>query len=201
VVLAAGGLEHVAHAESELASLERALPAGWTMLETDSELVIRHDRPCYRGTEHVPNEPDPAVLKKTGARSKGDGTLLNLELRYTLEARWTAQQFADAKKTNDAIAAEVKAAHDRYKIDAIKVAKGTYLPANADERTRLAAFTRAESAATARRVHEPMCSVGDISIFDGDETYAPLRLEIDPPEAAKEAFAIVDLVKKHCGAK
>lgn len=35
-----------AEADPALDPLERALPAGWSLLATGSELVIRHDRPC-----------------------------------------------------------------------------------------------------------------------------------------------------------
>lgn len=200
LVLAGGGL---ARAESPLAGLEKALPPGWTMLETDSELVIRHDRPCFRVAEHAANESPgakaPAAAPATPPMKK-DGARVDLELRYRLEARWTPAQVADARHANAAVAAEVKAARDKYRIDAIKVAKGAFLPANADEKARLAEFHRAEAAAETRRVREPLCSVGDLSIFDGDETYAQLGLRIDPPEAAREAHAIVDLVKQTCGA-
>jgi hypothetical protein len=36
-----------AAADPALDELERALPVGWSLLATGSELAIRHDRPCY----------------------------------------------------------------------------------------------------------------------------------------------------------
>ncbi|HEY0987012.1 MAG TPA: hypothetical protein VGD80_08170, partial [Kofleriaceae bacterium] len=36
-----------AHADPAFDRLEAALPPGWSLLATGSELVIRHDRPCY----------------------------------------------------------------------------------------------------------------------------------------------------------
>src|SRR3954453_15471533 len=79
----------VARADTELAGLERALPSGWPVIETASTPAIPHARPCSRGPEPQATEPDPAVVKKTAGKPKGDGALLNLELRYRLETRWT----------------------------------------------------------------------------------------------------------------
>ncbi len=193
IPLLVGGLAGIARADDGFAALERSLPSGWTMLTTDTELVIRHDRPCFRTGEHQPNDPVPASPK-----GKGDGALVTLELRYHLEPRWTPAQHAEAKRANGAVAAEVKALRDRYRIDAIHVAKGSYTPANADERARVDAFQKAERAAQRMAVHEPMCALGDQSLFDGEETYAGMKHDIDPPEALKQAHAVVELVKKSC---
>ena len=69
-----------------------------------------------------------------------------------------------------------------------------------DERARLDAYAKAEAVANGHRVREPLCALGDESIIDGDETYAALAHPIDPPEAAKEARAVIELLKKTCGA-
>lgn len=182
--LALGALGHPVHADPpSLATLEKALPAGWTLLATDSELVLRHDRPCYRGEAAAP--------------TKRDGALITLELRYKLGPAWTPAQYADARKANAAVAQELEAARARYRIDAIKA------PAHptADERARLDAYAHAETTAASHRVREPLCTLGDDAIFDGDETYAALAHPIDPPEAMREARAVVELVKRTCGAK
>src|SRR5262249_6192344 len=77
-VVGAGGSARGGPAAAKTAR-ERALPRGWSLLVTDSELVIRHDRACFLvdGSE--------------------GGHLINLELRYRLEPKWTARQLADAK--------------------------------------------------------------------------------------------------------
>ena len=86
ILLAAGSA--AAEPDHALARLERALPRGWSLLATENELVIRHDRPVYC-TDH-PNGP-----------------LVTLELRYKLEPKWTPERFAEAKAANDKIAAEL----------------------------------------------------------------------------------------------
>src|SRR5258708_39306320 len=70
-----------ADAEPAIPALERALPRGWSLLATDTELVIRHDKPVY-------------------ATANAAAPLVTLELRYHLEPHWTAKQLADARATN-----------------------------------------------------------------------------------------------------
>jgi len=86
--------------DQALARLERALPHGWSLLATDNELVIRHDRPVYC-VDH-PNGP-----------------LVTLELRYALEPKWTPERFAEAKTANDKITAQI--AHTKNKRAADKL--------------------------------------------------------------------------------
>lgn len=83
----------VAQPDPTAVQLERSLPAGWTVLATDTELVIRRDRPCY----------------VTSAQAPANGPMVTLELRYRLEPRWQAKRLADAKAANDRIAAEIAA--------------------------------------------------------------------------------------------
>jgi hypothetical protein len=174
-------------------ALEQALPRGWSMLATDSELVIRHDHPCYVVGEHHAGAPDTPAAKV-------EGPLVTLELRYHLEAKWTPKQLADARAANDKVFAEIEAARKQYKIAAIHPNKGQPVPASPDERARFAAFEKAELAARKRLVKVPTCTLGESSLFDGDETYAQLALKVDPPQAMEQAYQIVDLVKKRCGA-
>lgn len=195
-VLAAGGLAY-AQEDPAIAKLEKALPAGWSLLATDTELVIRHDRPCFVTNEHHENEPASPPVRVPAHTP--DGRLVTLELRYHLEPKWLPRQFEDAKATNDRVAADLKTLRTRYNIDAIHTSKGHPLPANADERTRLASYEKEEAKLRARLVKLPRCTLGDSSLFDGDETYAQLRLDVDPPEAMKEAHAVVETVKQQCG--
>ncbi|HUJ57838.1 MAG TPA: hypothetical protein VLX92_05085 [Kofleriaceae bacterium] len=174
-----------------LTQLEQQLPAGWTVLATDTELVIRHDRPCYLLRE--PHENDPGI-----AAVPSGGPLVNLELRYKLEPRWTAQQLADAKARNAKVARQVAALRTRFRIDSIHTSKGRPLPMNADERGRLAAFETKEAEARTEEVRLPHCTFGTASLFDSDDTYRQLMLELDPPQASREAHEIVALVDKLC---
>ena len=169
-----------AAADPALDQLERALPAGWSLLATGSELVIRHDRPCY--------------VVGTG----GPGPVVTIELRYRLEPRWTAQQVTDARAANDRIDGELRTLASRYRIDAIRTSGDRRVPASADEQARLDAYEAARARLVARRVHLPRCTLGDESVFDGADTYAQLALHIDPPEVITQAHRIVELVKQHC---
>jgi len=174
-------------------TLEKALPAGWSLLVSGAELVIRHDRPCYVTGVHHDNargdEPAPAA----------GGPMVTLELRYRLEPRWTDKQVAAAKAKNDRLAGELRALAAKYNIDGIHQSKGRPLPATPDERARLEAYDAAQATLTAKMVALPRCSLGDTSVFDGADTYAQLRLIVDPPEAMTQAYRIVELMKQHCG--
>jgi len=185
-----------AQPDSALDQLEKALPPGWTLLATDNDLVIRHDRPCYiTGTHHE----NAAKAETKTVQTSGAGPLVTIRLRYRLEPRWTAQQLAAARATNDRVGSELRALAARYRIDAIHQSKGHPLPANPDERARLDAYEAARAPLAARLVKLPRCSLGDASVFDGDDTYAQLSLEVDPPEVMTQAHHIVELMKQHCG--
>jgi hypothetical protein len=173
-----------AAADPALGQLEHALPAGWSLLATGSELVIRHDRPCY----------------VTGGVAGGvaGGPLVTLELRYRLEPRWTAQQVAAARAANDQIDGELRTLASRYRIDAIRTSQGRRVPASPDEQARLDAYEAGRARLVARRVQLPRCTLGQTSVFDGEDTYAQLGLQVDPPEAMAQAHRIVELVKQHC---
>jgi hypothetical protein len=92
ILLAAGSA--AADKDQALGRLERALPRGWSLLATETELVLRHDRPVYC-TDH-PNGP-----------------LVTLELRYKLEPKWTPEHLAEVKAANDKVTAELGKTHDR----------------------------------------------------------------------------------------
>lgn len=198
-----------AAADPALDQLEHALPAGWSLLATGSELVIRHDRPCYVvGTGGArpgapPGASAGAPATEAGARAAAagpvvTGPVVTIELRYRLEPRWTAQQVTDARAANDRIDGELRTLASRYRIDAIHTSGGRRVPASADEQARLDAYEAARARLVARRVHLPRCTLGDTSVFDGEDTYAQLALRVDPPEVMTQAHRIVELVKQHC---
>ena len=182
-------------ARAEIARLESALPAGWSLLATGSELVIRHDRPCYVTDVH--HDHAPAGVARSVAPA-GGGPLVTIELRYRLEPRWTAPQLAAARATNEGIAGQIRALAARYRIAAIRTAKGQPIPANADEQARLDAYEAARARLAARRVQVPHCTLGELSVFDGEDTYAQLALQVDPPEVMTQAHSIVALVNQRC---
>ncbi len=155
-----------------VARLEHALPAGWMLMATDTELVIRHDRPVY-------------VAPEAAAKVPG-GPLVTLELRYKLQPRWSAKRLADARAQNAQADAAVVAVRERY---------GKPAPGPQAE-----AFARDLAAAQSQHVQMPLCSLGASSLFDGPDTYALLKLPVDPPAAGRECKSIVELVKALCGA-
>jgi hypothetical protein len=185
-----------AQPDPALDRLEHALPPGWSLLATDAELVIRHDRPCYVTGSHHDNAA-PVEARATSA--PGGGPLVTIQLRYRLEPRWTHAQLTAARATNERISAELRALATRYHLDTIHKSKGRPLPATPDEQARLDAYEAAHAQLTARLVKLPRCSIGEASVFDGDDTYAQLMLEIDPPEVMTEAHHIVELMTQHCG--
>ena len=195
-LLVVGGRGVAAADNDAFETLQKAMPTGWSVLETEHELVLRHDRPCYVTGRHHENEPAKPVANPCST----DGPLVTLELRFHIEPRWSAKQLEDAKVANDKIAVELKAARDKHRVDAIHQSKGRPLPGNADERKRLAAFEKDEAQLAARTVKTPMCTFGEASLFDSDVTYAQMKLKVDPPEAMTEAFKALEMLKKQCGA-
>jgi hypothetical protein len=190
-----------AAADPALDQLERALPAGWSLLATGSEMVIRHDRPCYvtatRPGAHPGASHDGTPTTEAGARAAA-GPVVTIELRYRLEPRWTAQQVTAARVVNDRIDGELRTLASRYRIDAIRTSQGRRVPASADEQARLDAYEAARARLATRRIHLPRCTLGDASVFDGQDTYAQLALQVDPPEVMPQAQRVVELVKQHC---
>jgi hypothetical protein len=190
-----------AEADPEIDRLEAALPPGWTLLATGSELVIRHDRPCYvTGTHH---DNAPAIEARSSAVRSGPVVtpVVTIELRYRLEPRWSDAQLAAAGAINDKLGAELRALAAKYNVDAIHHSKGRPLPANPDERARLDAYEAGQARIAARMVKLPRCDLGNASVFDGDDTYAQLQLEVDPPEVMTQAHRIIAVMKQHCAAR
>lgn len=136
--------------------------------------------------------------ERPGGRGSGGGPLVTIELRYRLEPRWTAEQVAAAEATNRQIGGELGALAARYRIDAIRTSKGRPLPASADEKARLDAYEAARARLTARRIKLPRGTLGAASVFDGEDTYAQLTLQVDPPEVMTQAHRIVELMKQTC---
>lgn len=189
-----------------LGQLEAALPTGWSLLATGSELVIRHDKPCYvTGQGSAISANSAAAVASPGpsrearaALPAGGGPLVTLELRYRIEPRWTAQQLTDARAANDQIAGELRTLASRYRIDVLHRRNGQPVAVNADEQGRLDAYSAGRARLTARLIALPRCTLGDASVFDGAGTYAQLALQVDPPDAMAEARRVVELVKQHC---
>lgn len=172
-----------ARADAALDRLEKALPPGWSLLATGSELVIRHDRPCYEVANH-----------------KGAGTtttLVTVELRYRLEPRWSDDQRAAAKATNQRLTEQLQALSARYRVETSPHRKA-HKPATAEERQAFATYEAERAKLTAREIALPRCSLGEVSVFDTDETYAQLKLALDPPDVVPQAHHIVALFKQHC---
>jgi hypothetical protein len=196
-ILAAAGIATAA--PDPFDRLEKELPPGWTVLATGSELVFRHDRPCYVTGRRHDNAPADESQRSAPPAPPGGGPLVTIELRYRLEPRWTEPQIAAARATNDKVAGELRALAARYRIDAIHHSKGRPLPTTPDERARLDAYEAEHARLTARLVKLPRCSLGDASVFDGDDTYAQLSLEVDPPDVMAQAHRIIELMKSRCG--
>ncbi|HEY4238546.1 MAG TPA: hypothetical protein VGM88_01980 [Kofleriaceae bacterium] len=170
-------LAGIARAEPPVHELERALPSGWSLIATDDELVIRHDKPCYTAAKDAPApQPPPGTSvppPATPPRPRPPGQLVALELRYKLQPRWTDKQLADARATNAKLDAAARAEADR-------------------------GHARAASVLTARRVALPLCTIGETSVFAGADTFALVGVALDPPEAAREVYEAIAAVRAHC---
>lgn len=177
-------------ADPALDDLEKALPAGWTMLATGSELVFRHDKPVYVAAGAAKAKVKPAATPS--------GPLVNLELRFRLEPKWSAPQVAAARQANDKVASDLRALTAKYHLEQIHHDKGKPVPANADERARIAAYDSEHARIAKRIVPVPHCAIGDVSVFDGEDTYAQLSLQLDPPEVIPEAHRVLAVIQQRC---
>ncbi|MBA2543568.1 MAG: hypothetical protein H0V17_28260 [Deltaproteobacteria bacterium] len=175
--------------------LQRSLPNGWRAIRSSGELVIRRDAPVriagkyYPGSQHMSNAPvlAPPVAPKTV-----------LEMRYRLEPAWTAAKLDATRAANAKVYAELVALRARFRLDDIPTGKGTPLPRNVDEQQRITAHDAAYQITLARLIQLPRCTLGGTALFDSSATYQQLDLMVDPPIAMREAYAIVELVKRRC---
>ncbi len=176
-----------------IASLARALPAGWQLVRAADTITIRHRAPVRLAGYHLMN----AHTGNVPVRAPVDAPTITLALRYHVEPRWSPTRYAAARAANRRVHAELVQLRDHYRIDDIHTSKGLPLPATDDERKRLAAYQAAES--NTRRTLQPLprCTLGGLALFD-EGTYDQLDLMVDPPGAMREAFAIVELVKRRC---
>jgi hypothetical protein len=183
-----------------IAGLQSALPAGWKVSvnkpATDGrgELAIVHTAPVklagmYFANAHITNVPHTAPP---------DAPAITLALRYGIEPRWSEARIAKTKAANDVIYKQLPALRTKYRIDDIATGKGMPLPSNPDEEKRLADYQVEYDKALAKITPLPRCTLGDYSVFDDDRTYAQLKFMVEPASAMREAFAIVELVKRRC---
>lgn len=174
--------------------LKRTLPAGWTLAHSRGELVIRRTATVKVAGRHLPNEPHYTNIP---AKAPARAVEIQLALRYRTEPAWTAARFAEAREKNKRIGDQIRAARIRHRVDEIQKSKGRPLPTTDDERARLAAF-EAESAKLTRSIIDFPCTLGAFSVFDDRDTYAQLDLMVEPQLAMREAYAVVELVKRRC---
>jgi hypothetical protein len=195
VVLLALGLGLGLSAADPVRELQRSLPGGWRVIRTGGDLVIRHDAPVRIAGKYHPNSVhmgNAPVLAPATAPS------VVLALRYRLEPAWSEAKLETARTTNKKVYAELVALRARFRLDDIPTGKGTPLPRNPDEQQRLVDHDTAYQATLARLVQLPRCTLGGSALFDSTDTYAQLDLMVDPPIVMREAYAIVELVKRRC---
>lgn len=196
VVLVALGLSGAGSSSADpVRDLQRSLPGGWRAIRTGGELVIRHDVPVriagryHPNSQHMGNAP---VIAPSAAPA------IVLALRYRLEAAWSTAKLDAARATNKKVTDELLALRARFRLDDIPTSKGRPLPRTPEEQKRLADHETAYQATVARLVKLPRCTLGGSALFDSAETYDQLDLMVDPPSVMREAYAIVELVKRRC---
>jgi hypothetical protein len=179
--------------DPDIEGLAKALPAGWHLAVSGADLTITRDERVRVGGRHLPNEPGTGNIPIVAR-----GPEITLALRYHVAPRWSGAQHARARAQNDKIAAQLAALRQRYRIDDIHTSKGLPIPRDADEQQRLTAYESERSALTAQLARTPRCTLGASSLFDDAETYSQLDLVVEPNTAMREAYAIVELVKRRC---
>jgi hypothetical protein len=179
----------------DLASLARALPSGWKLTTTATTLVVEARSRVRVSGRYLDNAPHTTNIYVPAAPSNPQ---ITLALVYRTEPRWSAEKLASARAANAPIFATLATLRARYRIAEIRTSKGRPLPATPDEQQRLAEYEREYQRTRAQLVKLPRCTLDNLSIFDGEDTYAQLGLVVDPPSVMREAFAVVELVKRRC---
>src|SRR5688572_20958435 len=189
-------------AGNPVTDLAPSLPKGWRVLARrvpdggGQELVIERAHPVRVGGRHLEN---PHIGNMPAPRSTASrGPEITLALRYRMEPKWDAAKLAAARDANAKVHAAITRLRAQHRIDDIPTSKGRPLPATPDDEHRLAAYEADRVRESAKLVRLPYCTMGDVSLFDNPDTYVQLDLIVDPPGAMREAYAIVELVKRRC---
>jgi hypothetical protein len=187
--------------DNPVSALSGSLPKGWRVVARripdngGQELVIERAQAVRVGGRHLEN---PHIGNMPAPPSTARGPEITLALRYRMEPRWDAAKLAAARAANARIYNELSRLRAHYRIEDIRTSKGRPLPTGPDEEQRLTAYEADRTRETAKLVRLPYCTLGDVSLFDSPDTYAQLDLIVDPPGAMREAYAIVELVKRRC---
>lgn len=178
-----------------VSALQASLPAGWKVVATRGALTIERTRPVRIAGKYLPNAESFSNVPKYAAPSAPTEVL---RLRYRTEPAWTAARLSQVTKANLEIYAELEPLRAKYQIDDIGTAKGIPVPKTPDEERRLHEYQAAYGKTLARVAPVPRCTLGSLSVFDDATTYQQLDLMVDPPIAMREAYAVVELVKRRC---
>jgi hypothetical protein len=189
-----------AHADS-VAGLQSALPSGWTLKVTKpatdgrGELAIVHTAPVKIAGVFYMNAPYTTNVPRT---APAGAPTITLQLRYGIEARWSEARLEKVRAANNVIYKQLDGLRAKYRIDDIKTGKGMPLPSTPDEEKRLADYQAEYDKTIAKVTRVPRCTLGELSLFDDEHTYEQLKYQVEPASAMREAFAIVELVKRRC---
>jgi hypothetical protein len=175
--------------------LQAALPAGWKAIVTRDALTLERVGPVRITGRHLLNAPSYGNMPVSAPPS---APTEKLRLRYRTEAAWTPARIAQVTDANKKVYAELAPLRAKFKIDDIATGKGLPLPKNADEEQRLKDYQAANDAVLARITPVPRCTLGTLSVFDNADTYAQLDLMVSPEIAMREAYAVVELMKRRC---
>ncbi len=178
-----------------VSALQTALPAGWKVVTTRDTLTIERTRPVKIAGQYLPNAESFSNVPKSAPASAPTEVL---RLRYRTEPAWSATRLAQVTAANRKVYAEIEPLRVKYQIDGIGTAKGIPLPKTTDEQRRLRDYQAAYDNILARIAPVPRCTLGTLSVFDDATTYRQLDLMVDPPIAMREAYAVVELVKRRC---
>jgi hypothetical protein len=173
--------------------LGRGLPKGWKVVRTTGAFAIERVQPVKVAAHHQHNQPSHANVYVVPSIDAVDVTL---RLRYRVEPAWDRTRHEHARKKNDEVAALIRTARAKYRIEEIPRSKGRPLPTNDAERARLAEYDATVAKLWASRDVPPTCTLGTFSVFA--ERDDQMSLIVDPTTAMREMYAIVELVKRRC---
>lgn len=177
--------------------LQRALPAGWKVTTTRTDLTIERLLPVQVSGRFLPNA---AHYGNAPTSAPPSAPTEKLRLRYRTEPAWSAARLAQVTAANKRVYAELQPLRAKYKIDDIATGKGMPVPKTPDEVQRLHDYRAAYDAVLARITPVPECTLGKVSVFTDRSTYAQLDLMVVPEIAMREAYAVVELMKRRCQA-
>lgn len=195
-----------AAADDRLDLLMARLPAGWTLLLTNSQLELARQGEVYVLPENRINAPmSRATPEEISQRIRSHGRLGRCRLTFRLEPRWSEQRWTAVLATNQQIQTELNALPERFQITPLYSAalsrKGqpSYIPKDQADAARIQEWQAEHQRLSATFQPLPDHSTTLYSLFLTTREGAEDDLQIvDPPQASRELYQIETLLGEVC---